>query len=286
MQSRVPASELKDRLARFRKWMDGKDPDWQVAVIFGKINQYYFSGTMQDGLIFIPRIDEPVYWVRRSYERARSESYFSDIRPMQSFRDAAKDMGQYPGVYHIETEIVPIALAERFRKHFPVSEFKSLDPMVARTRAEKSRYEIELMSRSGEIHRRVLEDRVPDLLYEGMSEADLGCELHSVLIEEGHHGIIRFAMFETEIVLGQIAFGVHSIAPTYFNGPGGSVGLSPAVPLLGSRERNSGRAISYSLMSGAGMKVTRQTKLLCINLELPFPKMRFLRIRSVLISNT
>ncbi len=204
MQSRVPASELKDRLARFRKWMDGKDPDWQVAVIFGKINQYYFSGTMQDGLIFIPRIDEPVYWVRRSYERARSESYFSDIRPMQSFRDAAKDMGQYPGVYHIETEIVPIALAERFRKHFPVSEFKSLDPMVARTRAEKSRYEIELMSRSGEIHRRVLEDRVPDLLYEGMSEADLGCELHSVLIEEGHHGIIRFAMFETRLFLARL----------------------------------------------------------------------------------
>jgi Xaa-Pro aminopeptidase len=37
--------------------------------------------------------------------------------------------------------------------------------------------------------------------------------------------------------VGQIGFGENSIYPTSFNGPGGCLGLSPAAPVLGSRER-------------------------------------------------
>jgi Xaa-Pro dipeptidase len=93
------------------------------------------------------------------------------------------------------------------------------------------------MERAGEIHRRVLEEAVPAMLRPGMSEADLGAELFPVLVAAGHHGVARFGMFDTEILLGLVAFGESSLYPTYFNGPGGNYGLSPAVPLLGSRER-------------------------------------------------
>ena len=75
------------------------------------------------------------------------------------------------------------------------------------------------------------------MLREGMSEADLCADLFSVLVAEGHHGVARFAMFDTEIVVGLIAFGTSSLYPTSFNGPGGGYGLHPSVPLLGSRER-------------------------------------------------
>ena len=44
-------------------------------------------------------------------------------------------------------------------------------------------------------------------------------------------------MFDTESILGQIAFGESSIFPTSFNGPGGNYGMSPAVPIHGSRDR-------------------------------------------------
>ena len=83
----------------------------------------------------------------------------------------------------------------------------------------------------------VLEERVPGLLREGMSEVDFAGELYKVMLEEGHQGISRFGMFDTEIVIGHIAFGESSIYPTSFNGPGGNYGMSPSVPVLGSRER-------------------------------------------------
>ena len=47
-----------------------------MAVIFGNINLYYLTGTMQDSMLFIPRDDEAVLWVRKSYERAKAESDF------------------------------------------------------------------------------------------------------------------------------------------------------------------------------------------------------------------
>lgn len=82
----VPISELQQRMSRFRLKMDRTDPDWQAAAIFGRVNQYYFTGTMQDGVLWIPRDGEAVLWVRKSYERAKDESLFDRIEPMNSFR--------------------------------------------------------------------------------------------------------------------------------------------------------------------------------------------------------
>ena len=217
--------------------MDATRPDWGIAAVFSKINLYYFTGTMQDGVLLIPRGEEAVFWVRRSYERAMDESLFPKIQAMSSFRDAAAAMKSIPAEVYLEAESVPLALYQRFTKHFAFSKFHSVDAALGAVRAVKSRFELSLMEQAGEIHRRVLEERVPQLLREGMSEADLCAELFSVLIAEGHHGVARFGMFDTEIVVGQIAFGESSLYPTCFDGAGGNYGMCPAVPMVGSRER-------------------------------------------------
>lgn len=237
MKMQVPLIELQTRMNCFRAKMDVFNPDWEIAVIFSKINLYYFTGTMQDGMLLIPRNEEAAFWVRRSYERALDESLFPNIKPMDSFRDAAGSIGKLPSTVYMETEVVPLALYQRFQKYFPFTDVRSVDAQIAAVRAVKSPYELSLMEQSGNIHQRVLEDRVPKILREGMSEAELAAELFSIMIEEGHHGVARFGMFDTEIVLGHICFGESSIYPTYFNGPGGNYGMSPAVPLLGSRDR-------------------------------------------------
>ncbi|WAI01916.1 M24 family metallopeptidase [Methanogenium organophilum] len=237
MSTPVPLTELQQRMTRFRERMDTREPDWECTVIFSNINLYYLTGTMQDGMLLIPRDGEPVFRVRRSYERACDESVFPRIAPMRSFRDATGDMAKMSASIHLETEIVPLALLERFRKHFPVKTILAADSHLAAVRAVKSPYELAKMEAAGKVHQRVFEKRVPELLRAGMSEAEFAALLYPVFIEEGHHGIVRFGMFETEIIIGQIGFGVSSLYPTAFDGPGGSRGLCPAVPLLGSRKK-------------------------------------------------
>lgn len=237
MFTSVPASELTARMERFRDRMERENPDWEMAAIFGRINLYYFTGTMQDGMLVIPRDDEAVLWVRRSHERAEKESFFPEIRPMNSYRDAAACYGMLPETIFIESELVPIAMFQRFKKYFPFKRVRSLDLQAARVRALKSPYELSLMRQAGEIHRKVLEDMIPGILTEGMSEAEFGSDVYALMVREGHHGVVRFGMFDTEIEVGQLGFGESSIYPTRFNGPGGAYGMCPAVPLLGSLKR-------------------------------------------------
>src|ERR1035437_504015 len=115
MPIKVPLKELNSRLERFRKRMDQRCPGWDMAVVFSKINLYYFTGTMQEGVLFIPRQEEAVLWVRRSYERAIDESLFPSIKPMESYRDAAATMKNLPDTVYLEKEIVPIAMLQRFQ---------------------------------------------------------------------------------------------------------------------------------------------------------------------------
>ncbi len=237
MIKKVPLTELENRMRYFRTRMDISNPEWEIAVIFSKINLYYFTGTMQDGMLIIPKNGEATFWVRRSYERALDESFFPNIEPMNSFRDAAKSVIGLLDTVYLETEVVPLALYQRFQKYFPFKNVKSVDTQICAVRAVKSEYELSLTRKAGKIDKHLLEDVVPGMLREGMSEVDLATELFSIAVEEGHDGLCRFGMFDTEMFLGNVCFGESSIYPCYFNGPGGSYGMSPAVPLIGSRTR-------------------------------------------------
>lgn len=248
----VPAGELSGRLAAFRKRMDTGCPDWELAIFISKVNLYYFTGTMQEGLLFVPRNGEAVLWVRRSFERALDESLFPDIRPMESYRDITPPEGGFPQAVHLETELVPLAMFKRLQKYFPFTGVKPLDGQISAVRAVKTAFELELMKKAGKIHEKALEQRLPQIFREGMSEVELAAELYVILLEEGHHGLSRFSMFDTEMLLGQIGFGENSIYPAYFNGPGGNLGMSPAVPLLGNRERKLGRGDLVFVDVGAG----------------------------------
>jgi len=237
MNPKVPFSELTNRLDRFRHLMAARHPDWEIAIIFSRLNLYYFTGTMQDGMLLIPRHGEACFWVRRSFERAEDESFFPRIMHMRSYRDAAASMTTIPETVYLETEQVPLALFRRLQKHFPFRDVVSIDKEILQVRSVKSPYELALMERAGTIHRRVLEDLAPEILREGMSEAEFTSELYSLMVSEGHHGIVRFGTFESEIILGLIGFGESSLYPTYLDSPGGNAGMSPAVPLFGSRDR-------------------------------------------------
>lgn len=272
MSQTVPLSELQDRMTRFRDRMDVACPHWELVALFGRINQYYFTGTMQDGVLLIPRDAEAVYWVRRSFDRAKDESLFPRIEPMTSFRDAAQAMGRIPAQLYLETELVPLALLQRFQKYFPVSECKSVDLQVAAVRAVKSPFELEIMQRSGEVHRRILEERLPGMLREGMNEAQLAAELYLVMVEEGHQGVARFGMFQTEIALGHICFGPSSIYPTSFDGPGGNFGMGPAVPVLGSRVHTLKKGDLVFVDIGCGVEGYHTDKTMTYMFGGPLPK--------------
>ena len=229
--------ELENRLSRLHLKMSNSCPDWDTAIILDKVNQYYLAGTMQDGIIIIKRDGGLFYFVRKSLERANNESPISNIYPMNNYGDAAKVIGADLGITLVETNTVTLSIMKRLQKYFTIRDTQPLDKIIFSVRSIKSPFELELMTLSGKKHNDFFQNIVPDILSEGMSEADFLGELYKSMLEQGYQGISRFSMFQTEMVAGQVAFGESSLYPTNFDGPGGSYGMYPAVPFVGSRER-------------------------------------------------
>ncbi|WP_372775383.1 M24 family metallopeptidase [Mangrovibacterium sp.] len=253
MSEKTPASELLARMATFCRLMNESNPEWKMAMIFSKINLLYFTGSMSEGMLIVERDNGATYWVRRSYERALAESEFSDLRPMESYRDAAAGYHHLPATVYLETEFVPLAMFQRVQKHFPFQSFKALDFQISMTRAVKSDWELKFLKQAGRIHQRVLEEQVPLLLREGMSETELATELYALMVKEGHQGTARFAMHDTDIVVAQLGFGENSLVPTNFDGPGGNQGLNAAVPSLGNRDRKLSKGDLVFIDMGLGV---------------------------------
>lgn len=232
--------ELESRINRFISKMNQSCPDWDTAVIVSRVNQYYFAGTMQDAVLFIKKDGTVRYYARRSYERAVSESPLAGegvIKPMESYRDAALDIGAQLGNVYIESEVMTAAVLERLAKHFRFERKGSLDKIAFSVRAVKSPYELALMEEAGRLSNRLLVNIVPSLVYEGISEAELVGAIYHEMMKLGHQGLTRFFMFQTEMGIGQVGFGESALFPTAFDGPGGAYGMSAAIPLIGSYQR-------------------------------------------------
>ena len=78
--NRVPKEELAHRLSALRSSLSEHDPKWEMVILSNRINLYYFTGTMQDGILIITP-DAATFWVRRYLPRAQEQSFFEDLRP-------------------------------------------------------------------------------------------------------------------------------------------------------------------------------------------------------------
>ena len=247
----VPASELAARLERFRMAMDAAHPGWEMAAVNHKVAMYYFTGTVQEGVLLI-RPQDAVFWVRRSFERACNESHFSDIRPMHSFREAAAFYGSAPKVMYVETKKATLDWERMLHKYFAFEELGSFDSVLQDLRMVKSEYELKQMEQSGAIHETVLDIVAPKLIHGGISEAQLAIAIYSEMVQRGSHGTARFNQALGEEAVGIASFGKSGLVRTGFDGPGGTDGTCIAVQSIGNafRKLQSGRLVYLDIPCG------------------------------------
>lgn len=237
MHNKVPKAELKNRMNSFISAMDEAYANWEVCVIVGDMSMYYLTGTICNGVLFLNRGKESILWVRKSFERAKMESEFEDIRPMSSFRDIASNwQGDLPKTLYLDMSATTLEWYGYLSKYMKFEKLLPIDNIMLKTRSVKSEYEISLMKEAGKIIDRLFMEALPPILYDGISEAELGAQLYSIFIKNGYHGVSRFSMRNADVVLGHIGFAESSLYPSVFNGASGLVGLCPAAPVLGSRD--------------------------------------------------
>src|SRR3990172_4535966 len=68
----VPKQEITNRVINFQSSL--KEMNLDGAFILQNTDLFYFSGTIQSSVLFIPRQGEPVLMVQKGFQRARHES--------------------------------------------------------------------------------------------------------------------------------------------------------------------------------------------------------------------
>lgn len=233
----VPAAEIIGRIARLQQRLLEKGMDG--ALILDSLNMYYYTGTMQQGLVFVLTEGEPVFLVRRSIERAQRETPLQRVVPIQGFsglQGILADFGLPAKTLGIAEASLSVAVYKALVKAFPGATFTDIGALLGRVRAVKSAYEIGCIRKAGMLHEQVY-DAIPVMLREGMTEWELGAEIHQRMMALGYTGIARFNVSGMELFLGIVSFGESGNYPTASIGPGGLVGLSPAFPLVGGTKR-------------------------------------------------
>ncbi|MFW6182090.1 MAG: aminopeptidase P family N-terminal domain-containing protein, partial [Spirochaetota bacterium] len=157
-ETRELEAEIRTRLRLLQRAMAEQGMD--LALILQNVDLFYYTGTIQDGLLVVPADGEPVLFVRRVLERAREESPLRDVRGyarLQEIADYLLDTGRDTGAMGLELDVLPAGLYLRLQDLLPHATFQDISPLIRFQRAVKSSCEIELLAEGGRRFDRVLE---------------------------------------------------------------------------------------------------------------------------------
>ncbi|MCK4536900.1 MAG: aminopeptidase P family protein, partial [Desulfuromonadales bacterium] len=196
----TPATELETRINRLQSEMESNDLD--AILIIQNADLFYFTGSIQQGVLYVPASGVPLYMVRKDIQRARMEAGLKEIVPFRSIRDLPGVLNEFgvnlPEKAGMELDVVPVATYQRFQKVLGNCIVTDATPLIRNVRAIKSKYEIGIMKDAGVQVNKVCE-RAREIIREGMTDLELAAELEFVARKEGHQGITRMRGFNSEL---------------------------------------------------------------------------------------
>ena len=224
----TPKSEVDARIQTFQKTLEQLGIDG--ALIIHHTNLFYLSGTSQSSHLFIPRSGKPILMVRKSFERACKESPIEEILDVKSLKmipEILKEKGFSIETLGLELDVIPYNTWQFYAKVFKDSSFTDISDALKRIRTIKSEYEIGLLQGACGVLDQVFAD-VPAMLRDGMTEIELASLFEAGMRRRGYGGCSKMRAFNQDFFMGNVATGASGAVPSYFDGPVGGCGLTPA----------------------------------------------------------
>jgi Xaa-Pro dipeptidase len=234
----IPAKEIERRLQKLRSEVAKRG--WDAALIVHNVDLLYFSGTMQNAMLFVPLDGEEILLVKKYEERAQRESAVEQVIPISSWKEMpsliAERHGRIPKKMGIELDVLPAREYMRLQEIFTEVEIADSSSMIKGIRKIKSPYEISLMKQAGKIGKIVYAE-VPRVLKEGITEIELAGILVAVAMRHGHQNYLRMRAFNSYAYSWHVLSGYTGGILSYIDAPMGGMGLSPSFPVGASQKR-------------------------------------------------
>ncbi|MCD4741267.1 MAG: Xaa-Pro peptidase family protein [Desulfobacteraceae bacterium] len=231
----TPRNELYKRIEKFQLRLKEKEVD--AALISYKTDLFYFSGTIQQGWLYIPAEGAPLFMVFKDFPRAKQESGLDTIIPLkgpQYIPETLKehgytipDTGASPATIGVEFDVLPVNQLNIYKRAFPKTEFIDVSVDIRLTRAVKSEYEINIIRRCAGKWDKMME-KAPDYIEEGVSEVAAAGKLEGYARTLGHQGFIRMRIWTGELLYGHFMSGSSASLPSHLASATGGPGTCAA----------------------------------------------------------
>jgi Xaa-Pro dipeptidase len=266
----TPASELHNRVQTLQILMQEAGLD--AVLMLQSADLFYFTGSIQQGLLFVPDTGDPIYMVRKDYTRARMESGLKEIVAFRSPKDLPEILADFgrsmPKAVGLELDVLPVSLYQRLSKVLGDVQVGDATHLIRTVRAVKSEYEIEIMKDAALMVDQVCQ-HAAEIIRPGMTDLELAAELEFTARKKGHQGITRMRGFNSELFYGHIFSGADSAAPAYLDAPLGGIGVNPSIGQGASYKRiEAHQPIIVDFAAAFDGYLVDQTRIFCIG-ELP-----------------
>ena len=224
----TPKSEIDARIHALQEVLQQQDLDG--ALIVHHTNLFYFSGTSQSCHLFIPRSGKPLLMVRKSCPRALKESPIEQIIEVKSLKmipEILQGKGFTVDTLGLELGVIPYNTWKFYKKIFGDINLADISDPVKKIRMIKSSYEIGLLQGACAVLDQVFTE-VPSMVREGMTEIELASLFEAGMRRRGYSGCSKMRAFNQDFFLGNVTSGTSGAVPSYFDGPVGGSGLTPA----------------------------------------------------------
>jgi len=227
---KVPKEEIEQRISKLQLILAESDLDG--AFILQNVDIFYFSGTIQASVLFVPREGSPILMVPKAWERAKEESPLENIVRIKNYSQVGQALRDF-GVNILETaglemDVLPVKIYFAYRKSFPQCRWVDISGEIRKLRMIKSPYEIDQLRRAVFILNRGFTE-IGELMREGMTELEIDGWLGLIARREGHMGILRMRGWNQEMTHAHVLSGKSGSEVSYLNSPHGGTGTTPAV---------------------------------------------------------
>lgn len=246
----VPREEISQRVGNFQSYLSSRD--LQGALIFQNVDLYYFAGTIQSSILFIPPTGEPLLMVLKGHERARAESCLDHVVAVHD-RGRIKDL---LAPFHLEKaglelDVLPAYLYLWLQEAFPRCRWEDVSRGIRRLRMIKTPYEVTCIRKAAHILDLGYRE-LSGILREGMTELEIDGNLALIARREGHMGILRMRGWNQEMTYAHVLSGESGSVVTFLDSPHGGSGCTPAMA-QGAGFRRIGRNEPIGVDYGAGI---------------------------------
>ena len=238
---KVPASEIDCRIKKLQKTMRGKGIGGLFIV--QRVDLFYFSGTAQNGVLYIPAEGTPLLCIMKYLPRALEESSIDNIVEITSIKEVPGLLKDFytglPEVLGLEFDVLPVKDFNFYRDLLSVKEYVDGSQLILEVRMIKSDWEIEQMEKTAELSRKTFE-YMKSTIRPGLSEMEFAGMCETFARRGGHGACLRIRNFQTEGYPWHILSGKSGGLVGLLDAPASGAGTSAAFPCGASGKALSG----------------------------------------------